>query len=189
MTLDPFFTPYQDLSINIPVKINGQGMLEKKIVHPFNDNLKQNSDPLQVIDKAKTKSVHLYSQLSNAQSKKSFLKMIMEKIPPKKRNQSMTLLKSLGDAGVIDFDANENIYTENFKIPDSKVSKLLMSMLFDPTGLVQGEKIVLKHLHNHSLNQIQIYNPHKWNISRKKYLNRNCTPLKKRLFKKNKFVS
>ena len=105
-------------------------------------------------------------------------------LPPKTRHHSITLLKSLADAKIIDFDAKDNLYKNNFKLPKAKTSKLALSLLYNPTSLVHGEESVLKDLQNHELNQIQILNPHKWNISRKKYLQRKSAPLKKRLFKK-----
>ena len=175
-----------DSTIFIPVKVNNQQMLEKKMTHPFQESLSSNSQSLSTTSKPQELYPRpiLYSQISDYQSQKKFLKIALSFLPPRTRQNGMVLLKSLSNERIIDFDAKDNLYKANQKIPKAKTSKLVLSLLHNPTSLVHGEEFVLKHLKNENLSQIKVFNPHKWNIAQKTYFRHTSTPLKKRLFNK-----
>ena len=174
-----------DTTICIPLRVNDQNMLEKKVTHPFNQSIHSNNQPPSENVKPQELKPRtlLYSQISNYQDQKKFLKNVLSFIPAITRQQAMILLKSLANDKIIDFDAKDNLYTAKRKISKAKTSKLVLSLLHNPTSLVRGEEIVLKHLKNQQLNQIRVLNPHKWNIAQKQYFQQKSTPLKKRLFK------
>ena len=175
-----------DSALFIPVKVSHQNMLEKKMTHPFNESVYSSNPSTTASLRPQEPNAHpiLYTHICNYQAQKKFLKIVLDFLPPKSRQNGMILLQTLASDKIVDFDAKDNVYKGNKKIPKAKTSKLILSLLNNPTSLVRGEEIVLQHLKNHDFNQLRILNPHKWNIARKNYFQQKHTPLKKRLFKK-----